>query len=299
MSITSDIQSAVDEWVASGGEEGKEQPILDILDSEEYRALPYLERNRPFLTSSKLKEMAACPYHAWLQYVQETPSPVEQEADYFVIGQAFDDILTRGRDYFSDHYIVGSKATKETKALMEQYPAKPVLTPSANRALTLMEREYLSREFFPKKPTKKNILFLLHGIPCKIELDHFDAEARRIGDVKTTSSITTFNPMSYAIQFGFYSLGIALKHQENVEVELYVVDKGSDFSRSHKWVFCKATLMQQHFRVDQLARTWKDCMETGIWPHVDTSTEEGKKVCWSSEYWSICPFCKQMEPTVL
>lgn len=285
------LQSAVDAWVASNGDPVKEQAVHDILDTPEYKALPYLERNRPFLTASKLKEFAACPYHAWLKYVDEVPSPVEDDADYFIVGQAVDDLLTLGEEAFGAKYEVVARRSKDAP--------KVQLTNSQGAIVQNAAKEYLSREFFPKQPTKKNVLCLVHGMPCKAELDHFDAENRRIGDIKTTASITTFNPMSYAIQFGFYSLLIALRFEESVDAELYVVDKGSDFSRSHKWVLSHATLREQHYSVERLVKQWKECMEVGIWPHCNLDTEEGRKIAWSSDYWTVCPFCKSMPETIL
>lgn len=289
--ISTKLQSAVDAWVASKGDPVKEQAVHEILDTPQYKALPYLERNRPFITASKLKEFAACPYHAWMKYVEEVPSPVEDDADYFVVGQAVDDLLTLGEEAYQEKYEVVARRSKEAE--------KVQLTNSQGAIVQNAAKEYLSREFFPKKPTKRNVLFLVHGMPCKAELDHFDAEARRIGDIKTTASITTFKPSMYLLQFGFYSLGIALRFEESVDAELYVVDKGSDFSRSHKWVLSHATLREQHFQVERLVKQWKDCAELGIWPHVDTATEEGREVCWNSEYYPVCPFCKQMPETIL
>jgi predicted NAD/FAD-dependent oxidoreductase len=98
---------------------------------------------------------------------------------------------------------------------------------------------------------------------------------------------------------GFYSLGVTVKDGEQPEASLCVIDKGSDFSRSHLWTFTRQTLMSFDHQVEELARQWSECQSAGIWPHCDTRSEEGKKVCWSSEYWSICPICCQMPPTIL
>jgi hypothetical protein len=284
-----DMPRLVEEW-ARTQDEDTEQMILDLLDSEAYRSLPYIERNRPFLTASKLKELRECPYHAKLRYIDEVPSPADDK-DYFVIGQAVDDCLTLGQEYFDKHYQIVARRDKEAELIQ--------LTNATGATVKNAVAEFRSRDFFPKEPKKHNIIFLLAGMPAKAELDHFDPDARRIGDIKTTSSITTFDPMDYALQMGFYSFGIEKKWGEQVEAELYVVDKGSGWSRSHKWVFCRPTLRQQYFEIERLALTWKDCTESGIFPHVDMDTEEGRKTAWRSEYYSVCPFCKTGAPTIV
>lgn len=291
MTPLASLQAAVDRWAASGSPDD-ENAVLALLDSPDVRALPYAERNRPFLTSSKLKEFAACPYHAFLKYVEQVPSPVEPE-DYFVIGQAVDDFLTHGEDAYRERYTVVSRRSENSPDNRIQ------LTTAQGRTVKNAAAEYLSRDFFPKQPKKRNVICLVNGIPCKAELDHWNPEERRIGDVKTTANITTFNPSMYFLQFGFYSLLVAMKWQEQVEAELYVVDKGTDFSRSHKWIFSRQTLMQQHYNVERLVKGWKDAMESGIWAHADMDTEEGRRIAWASEYYPVCPFCKAASPTVL
>lgn len=136
-------------------------------------------------------------------------------------------------------------------------------------------------------------------MPCKAEIDHWSSEEKSIYDIKTTSSITTFRPMDYALQLGFYSLAVTIKDGEQPDAALAVIDKGSDFSRSHLWRFSRPTLQSFHHQVDELVRQWRDCSEANLWPHCDTRTEDGKRACWQSEYWPICPLCAQMEPTVL
>lgn len=290
MTLAQQLQSAVDAWVASGGDEQKEAAVHAILDTDDYRAMSYLDRNRPFVTSSKLKELAACAYHAYLRYVKEEPLPCEPE-DYFLIGQAVDDVLTHGPDYFSAKYEKVARRTPEAE--------KVQLTTAQWNTVARCQKEYARREIFPRQPRKRNVLFLLHGLPCKAEIDHWSAEEHRVYDMKTTSSITTFKPMDYALQMGFYSLGVTIKDGQQPDAALCVIDKGSDFSRSHLWVFSRATLMSFHHQVEDLARQWRDSLESSLWPHVNTDTEEGRRACWGSDYWPVCQFCAQMQPTVL
>lgn len=296
MTFSDTLQAAVDAWVESGGDEQKELEVLTLLDTEDYRSLPYLERNRPFVTSSKLKEFEQCPYHAKLRYVDGLQMGFE-EADHFVIGQAVDDWLTHGSDAYQGRYAAVAKRTEKAA---EENAGKVLLTNSQAETIGRAVREFQTREFFPERPTKRNVIWLMFGrIPCKAELDHFDPHARRIGDVKTTASITTFDPMDYLFQMGFYYEGILERFDEKVEAELYVVDKHSDWSRSHCWLFTRPTLASVQGRIHHLASRWMDCQETGIWPHVNPDTHSGQRICWSSEFWSVCPFCKTDSKTIL
>lgn len=285
----SDMPSLVAEW-AKTQDEKAEQMILDLLDTEEYRSLPYIERNRPFLTASKLKDLKQCPYHARMRYIDEVESPAEDK-DYFIIGQAVDDCLTLGQEYFEKRYEIVARRDKDAERIQ--------LTNATGATVTHAVDEFRSRVFFPQAPKKRNVIFLLAGMPAKAELDHFDPDTRRIGDIKTTASITTFDPMNYALQMAFYAFGIEKKWEEKVEAELYVVDKHTCWSRSHKWVFSRPTLAQHYFEVEKLALQWKDCVESDIWPHIDVDSDEGRKISWNSEYYSVCPFCKLSEPTVI
>lgn len=288
------MHGLVEAWKTAPSDE-TEAPILQLLDSPEYRQLPYIERNRPFLTASKLKELKRCAYHAKLRYVDEIESPAE-DAEHFVIGSAVDDWLTLGGDYFDDRYATVARRTEKAA---EENGDKVLLTNTQTALIQSAVDEFRSREFFPPEPKKRNVIWLMAGMPCKAELDHFDAQARRIGDIKTCASITTFNPMDYALQMAFYAFGIEKRWQEAVEAELYVVDKHSGWSRSHKWVFSRATLRMQYFELEKLVETWKECEDSGIWPHCDVDTEEGRKIAWNSDYYTICPFCKSASPTLV
>lgn len=295
MTLQAQLQQAVNEWTASKGAEDKEQAVHAILDTPEYRALPYLQRNRPFVTSSKLKEFRECAFHAKMRYIDEI-DPGQDQEDYFVIGSAVDRRLTDGEEAYQQQYVV---VPRRTDKVAEENPGKVLLTGTQSATIDQAVKEYRSREFFPQTPQKRNVLFLLHGLPCKAELDAFDPVSHTIGDIKTTSSITTFEPEMYTLQMAFYAFGIEKRFGEKVSAELFVIDKHSGWSRSHKWVFSQPTLQSHFFEVEELARQWKECSEVNIWPHVDPRTEHGLRTCWNSPYWPICPFCRAGSPTIL
>lgn len=275
---------------AKGGKDSEEE-ILHLLDDPEIRSLPYLQRNKLFLTSSKLKAFKECPYHAKMQYVDGIDHG-KQEEDYFVIGNAVDDYLTHGDSYFHDRYEVVSRRSEGA--------SKKQLTKSSGEVVENCVYEYGSRAFFPQKLVKKNVIWLMHGMVCKAELDHLDIENRRIEDTKTCANIATFDPRNYLLQMGFYSFGINKRYGDQVEAALNVVDKHSGWSRSHKWILSRHILQEQHYEIERLVRQWKACVESGIWPHCDMDTEEGRKIAWNSPYYAKhCSLCKSASPSIL
>lgn len=294
MTISQKLEQAVAKWVEKQDEK-TETAVHEILDSPEYAAMGYLDRNSSFLTSSKLKAYQECAYHAFLKYVKRVEMGFD-EADHFTIGSALDLRLTSGEQAYQDRYAVVARRTEKTA---EENEGKTLLTNSQAQVIENAAKEYRSREFFPAVPKKKNVLFILHGMAAKAELDHFDEQAARIEDTKTTSSILTFRPTDYSLQLGFYSYAVEKRYGLQCNGALNVIDKSSNFSRSHKWIFTRPTLMSYHHQVEELARQWRDSVETSIWPHTDTSTDEGKRTCWQSEFWSCCQFCRQMEPTTI
>lgn len=295
MTTLDTLSALVHDYRESGGDGQIETTILELLDTPEYKALPYIERNRHFLTSSKLKALKECPYHAKLKYVDEVDMGFET-ADYFMIGQAVDDYLTHGDKAFGEKYRVVQRRDEKTA---EKHPGAVLLTASQGETIGHVVKEYQSREFFPKEPKKRNIVWLMGGVVCKAELDHFDPHAKLIVDIKTTANIATFDPQDYAMQMAFYAFAIEKKWGEQFEAELCVVDKHSDYSRSHKWRFTRPSLRMHYFEVERLVQQWKTCIESDLWEHCDVTTEEGRRIAWNSEYYSVCEFCKCDVPTIL
>ncbi len=295
MNTLDTLSALVHDYAESDGDEQIENTIIDLLDTPEYRSLPYIERNRPFLTSSKLKALKECPYHAYLRYVQEIDMGFETP-DYFLIGQAVDDFLTHGEKEFWSKYKIVARRTEKTS---EENPGVVLLTSTQGELIGNAVKEYASRDFFPQKPRKRNIIWLMGGMVAKAELDHFDVENRVIGDIKTCANVAAFEPMSYALQMAFYAFAIEKKWGEKVEAELYVIDKHSDWSRSHKWRFCRPTLSSKYFELEKLAMQWKECLANDIWEHISPDTEEGREICWRSEFYSVCPFCKSDSATIV
>lgn len=215
------MQSAVDQWDATGGEKSRERTGLDLLDTLEYGSLQYLT---PTARSSRARSSRKP------KYLSELDMGLE-EADHFVIiGQAADDRHAQGEEAYRERY---AGIALRTEGAEEEKAGRVMLAGTQGTLVDQMTAKYRTRGFFPERPTKQNVIWLMFGkIPCMAVLDHFDAENRRIVDIKASTNIATFDPMSYAFWMGFYYEGILEAPRRAREAELYVIDKHADWCRS-------------------------------------------------------------------
>lgn len=298
MPMETTLDNLVKKWVKKKSLSA-EQDVLAFLETDEYAAMPYAQKNHPFVTSSKLKAYQECPYHAFLKYVELMDMGFET-ADHFIIGQAVDDLLTHGSVYFNQKYYPCDMRLKASKEFLAQHPEFIPLSLGDYAMIENMAKEYATRQFFPVKPIKKNIIWLMfEKIPCKAELDHFEEDSDLFEDTKTTASILTFDPNDYGLQMGFYYEGILEKLNQKRGAKLNVIDKHKNWTRSHSWIFSIPTLQSMQGEVHKLALEWHESMESEVWPHVDPSTWHGQKVCWNSEFYPVCPYCKVDVPTII
>ncbi len=73
--------------------------VKEFFKTEEYKSLPYLIRNRGFITSHKMLEFMRCQWCYAQKYINEIPDPTEGDNDAFLVGQTIDDRLTEGETY--------------------------------------------------------------------------------------------------------------------------------------------------------------------------------------------------------
>lgn len=153
----------------------------------------------------------------------------KRKEDYFIVGQAFDDMMT-SPEIFAEIYEVVLRRSKDAE--------KKQLTEGQNRILKNMVKEFLESKIFKKNPKKKIILqkyshkttFGVEDFILKAEFDDFDDQW--IYDLKTTANITTFDPSNYIFQGAFYALLSDLAEGKERGFRLEVVDKNTSFARS-------------------------------------------------------------------
>ncbi len=175
---------------------GDDSELHEYTCSDEYRSLDYVEKNKHFITASKLKAYDECPYFAKLRYIDGVEAP-QKDKDYFVVGQAVDDWITYGQEDFQDRYEKVSRRTGKSE--------KIELTGSQHSTVCNAVGEVQANDLIPDKMDKEIVFWLAFDkYPCKAELDHYDSKNKEIIDLKTCANILTFDPNNYWLQMSFY-----------------------------------------------------------------------------------------------
>lgn len=219
----------------------------------------YIDKNRGFVTSSKLKLFELCPLCYKCKYIDEMPDPTDGDfdKDYFIIGQALDDRLTNGEDYFAQNYEVVARRTKESNKIQ--------LTNTMFKTIDQLSEEYRAQSMFNQDPTKKVLSWEFSGLKLRGELDDFDEPKGLIRDIKTCANLLTFDPDNYLMQMSFYQWGVEELTGLKCDAQLMVVDKYKDFSRSQLYHFSKYTLESYRGRMMQLLEDLKEAEEFDLW----------------------------------
>lgn len=264
---------------------GKYAELSELVLDREIFELPYEVRNAPFLTASKMIAFKRCPFCYKKKYIEQIPDRTLSEKDYFVIGQAVDDILTLGWTYFETHYVVmdsrisdiqeavaglegkisdaqsdvkkdGSRSAtglkaeakaRERIAFLQSLGSKTQITQSMADQIVRIISEYNQNGMFNMKPAKKVFFHVFAGFLIKVELDDFDQEKMLIADTKTTNSILNCDhnfAEKYKTQMTMYQWAVEENLFQRPRVQLRIVDKGDNFSRSHCIEYLDATLME-------------------------------------------------------
>lgn len=190
-----------DEWMADP--KSDDSKLQEFYGSPRSRTLSYLEKNRGFLTGSKLETFKKDEWWYYLQFVKEQPLPNELDTEYtpFAIGSAFDELSTYGEEAMKSQYIEmnprvsdiaaaiaecqaslekhqnafnkdGTRSKPgidgEQKALMriaflESIKGKTQLTPADMGLVRQMFGEWNEQPLFEHKLQKKHIFWKVNG----------------------------------------------------------------------------------------------------------------------------------------
>ena len=326
------IDELMKAWMDSGGaDKGAEKAVEEFTSSEAWYEIPYQHRNLYFITASKLRTYQTLPAQAYKQYIECIDLPWTDK-DYFRVGRAFDYRITSGEEAYANKYVCvdtrvnveekmqelagrlsehqndlkkdgtrsktgidGEQRVLERLAALEAMKGKSQLTSAQWRTVHNMTEEYRKQPVFPQNPQKLNLIWLAFGkYPCKAELDHWDESACRVWDIKTTATITNFEPRQYLLQMGMYFMGIEEKFMKRPEAALAVVDKGADFSRGCPFGFKVEDLLAMQHTIHDLIVKWKDSMETQTWSDAGSNNIGALRVYWDSDYY---PLLEHSRPT--
>lgn len=290
-----------DEWIESKGSPETEKALQDYMATSEYRRMPYHERNKGFITSSKLKDYDHIPLFAMWRHIEGQTTEWDDK-DCWDVGQGVDDFMTMGENYFKDNYMqVKMRNSKGAVALKED--GFTLLTGTMAKDIQGCVREGHLHPLFPTEPKKYHVVHLLFGkYPCKAELDHFDEEDQFFVDYKTTANLLTFdkylNEGNLDIQGTLYYLLLKEIFDKKYGERLCVMDKYK-WNRSHVWEIPSAYFEERIHKVISLIEKWIESEESGYWPAPDISTFEGIRKLWASPFYPEYEHSRAASPSVL
>ena len=225
-----------------------------FFETPEYKALPYIVRNEGFVTSHKLKEFKRCAFCFGKKYIEKIPSRLDglEDKDALVVGQAFDDYITEGKETFDQKYEAVARRTGKSE--------KKEITKGMAETVDRLAEEFKQNPLFAQSYKKKIMFTEFAGLILKIEMDGFD-ENGVIRDVKTCANITKFDPKFYVFQAAFYHFVVEEVTGLKCDVLLDVVDKHDGFARSARWDYSRATLEAERGDIILTLEKMKEAME--------------------------------------
>lgn len=201
------------------------------------------------------------------KYVNELPDPTEDGAvkEHFLIGQAFDDLMTHGDDKFKELYTVVARRMGKS--------ANVELTEGQGELLKQMKHEFEENILFAKQPKKHVFTWQEAGLNLRSELDDLDLANKMMKDLKTCASVITFEPQNYLDQMTFYQFIIEMNEGVRCGALLEAVDKYTYFSRSQPVEYLPETLFANRGRLLTALGDLKTAHDTGIFePSKDQKT---------------------------
>ena len=215
----------------------------------------YLEKNRWFVTASKLKYfLTFWPEAYYYKFVKEIVLD-EEEKDYYTVWTAFDDLVSYWEDFFNDKYYIDEGLLKEelirkceekgfsTNGKVEDLKArlywdKIKLTPLQWESVLWMYREAKRQ---PLVDLWNPLYFAQKDIECEFEwmklkwtLDRLNLEEKMIRDRKTSGQFQTFEynietTFDYILSMSFYYVLVKVNYGIDCDVILDVFGKSKPY----------------------------------------------------------------------
>lgn len=113
-----------EEWMADPTSD--DTKLQEFYNSPRSRKLSYLEKNRGFITGSKLETFKKDEWWYYLQFVEEMKMPYEVDTTYepFAIGSAFDEWVTYGFDAMIESFVEVSPRIPDIDGAIEECERK-------------------------------------------------------------------------------------------------------------------------------------------------------------------------------
>lgn len=257
-----------------------------MIDEKE---LTYIEKNRWYITPSKLKYFIQFWPEAYKKKYIDEISTGDEDKRYFLIWTAFDDLCSYGSKKFFEKYCIKEKLLKsdliekltnewiefDKKALVWDleklyYWNKIMLSASEWETILWMYKEAGRQPLVDMwwwYESQKEITCEYKSLKLKWTLDRFSADKKLIRDWKTTASVDYFEynmdtKLWYVLSMAFYYLLAKTKYNISCDVILDVLGKKSPFV----YYWYKLTKDQLFEQIRNKIIPWLDalieCIET-------------------------------------
>ncbi len=255
----------------------------------------YLQKNKGFITSSKLKNFLKCKYRYYLEYEKEEEGFEEDDAK-FLQGQAFEDFLYDGQQEWDKKWFIAPPRANRKKT--EEATGMKVLSDPEGKAVMIaiteakrqpildLNGDYEVRKIITNKYKGK---YELRG-----EIDRFpkDPSANFFRDYKFLRSaenahrdISEFG-WDYLFQMSFYQLLIQLQDDTMRDAKIDIVDKYK-FARTICVTIPAIILLEHRRRVFIALEEFIEAQESGEFPMVEQSSRS--RECFKCPYYIKCP----------
>lgn len=293
----------------------------------------YVEKNRNYITSHKLKDFVEDQWTFFLKYIQEAVPPYQErnpdwdkENPAFIVGQAVDDVLTFGWEYFNENYAIVSKKVNVNESILKaeddlarikdkscktalknmtkiktlrSMVGKKQITLELFRTVKECVHEAKSQTlFYNDKYKKAELIYTFAGlsIPLKGELDFLSDDKKVIRDLKTCADIEKFHPDVYIWQMAFYHWLVEELYGIQAEVFLDVIEKPTGarpFSRSRCYQISQITLLDKRREIIEAIAKLARALKTGI--YIKPTLPETR---FKSEYYGFEGYGRETEITL-
>ena len=220
-------------------------------------------QDKTHFTNSMLQDFLKNEYYFKLKHLDKEQEP-EREVEAFIYGTAVDDYFSEGEDFFNSKYQEVARRSKEADTRVVE------LTQAVYRnvmeSIVELRNQPLFTNFAKEKDTNFQTILIgeIEGLPFKGKLDLFNERLGRIGDMKTTANIKTFNARDYGMQMALYRELARQMYNKKFTNELYVVDKNSEWKRSACFKFSDEVLDEYWEIIKGAVQRLKACIESGL-----------------------------------
>lgn len=254
----------------------------------------YLEKNRWFITASKLKYFLTFgPEAYWFKFVKEMQTD-EPEKDYYLVGTAFDDLVSYWEEVFFDKYYIDEGLLKDDlikrceelglntwgkveDLRMRLYGDKIKLTKLQWDQVFWMYNEIRRQPLvaFDDKSyqSQVDIECEFEGLKLKWTLDRLSLEKKMIRDWKTSGQFQTFEynletTFDYILSMAFYYVLVKVNHGIDCDVILDVLGKNKPYPYMWYMLDKPRLLSSLESKIIPGLRALKECYDKNEWKSV-------------------------------